>query len=77
MTTKPQPSAVPPAAAPVSCVVVKREEAIRLKMTPLGIAHRPSDFPVRFIEFCQQNDRYENVLPGSAFPVRQYIFDLE
>ncbi len=58
MTTKPKPSAVPPA-APVSTVVAEPEGTIRLKLAPLGIDHRADDFPARFIEFCQQNDLYE------------------
>ena len=32
---------------------------IRLKLAALGIDHRASDFPVQFIEFCEQNDLYE------------------
>ena len=35
------------------------EGTIRLKLAPLGIDHRAADFPVRFIEFCEQNDLYE------------------
>ena len=33
--------------------------AIVLRLSALGIDHRAADFPVRFIEFCEQNDLYE------------------
>ena len=58
MTTKPQPRAALPVAAPVSGVVAEPEGTIRLKLAPLGIDHLADDFPVRFIEFCEQNDLY-------------------
>ena len=30
-----------------------------MKLASLGIDHRAADFPVRFIEFCEQNNLYE------------------
>ncbi len=59
MTTKPQPSSAPPVTAPINSVVAEPAGTIRLKLAPLGIDHRGDDFPVRFIEFCEQNDRRE------------------
>ena len=40
-------------------LVAEPAGAIRLNLAPLGIDHRAADFPVRFIEFCEQNDLYE------------------
>lgn len=58
MTTKPKPIATP-AAGQADAGVTGPEGVIRLKLAPLGIDHQAADFPVRFIEFCEQNDLYE------------------
>ncbi len=58
MTTKPQPSSASPVTAPVNSVVAEPAGTIRLTLAPLGIDYRADDFPVRFIEFCKQNDWY-------------------
>ena len=55
-TAKPVTAAETP---PESQVVAEPQGTIRLKLAPLGIDHRADDFPVRFIEFCEQNDLYE------------------
>ena len=56
-------TAKPPAnqaATPVAKVVVAEPRGtIRLTLAALGIDHLAPDFPVRFIEFCEQNDLYE------------------
>ena len=59
MTTalKPVAEAVEPPEAVI--LAAEREGTIRLKLAPLGIDHWADDFPVRFIEFCEQNDLYE------------------
>ena len=59
MTTITKPIADAAENRPASSVVAEREGTIRLKLEPLGIDHRAADFPVRFIEFCEQNDFYE------------------
>ena len=59
VVTKPRPTA-PSLATPLAdAVVAEPEGAILLNLAPLGINHRAPDFPVRFIEFCEQNDLYE------------------
>lgn len=50
-TTKPKPAPDSTAIAPDGAVV--------LRLAALGIDHRAADFPMRFIEFCEQNDLYE------------------
>ena len=51
MTTKPKPTTDFTAIAP--------DGAIVLRLSALGVDHRASDFPERFITFCEQNDLYE------------------
>lgn len=59
MTTTAKPVTDSAASPPEeSGVVAEPEGTIRLKLAPLGIDHRAADFPVRFIEFCEQNDLY-------------------
>ena len=59
MTTAPKPidAAAPP--VPDDAGMAEPAGTIRLKLAALGIDHRASDFPVQFIEFCEQNDLYE------------------
>ena len=54
-------STTPAARTPqeTSVVVPQSAGTVRLKLAALGIDHRAPDFPVRFIEFCKQNDLYE------------------
>lgn len=59
MTTKPKPIATPAASDLADAGIAEPAGTIRLKLAPLGIDHRADDFPVRFIEFCEQNDLYE------------------
>ncbi len=59
MTTVAKPVADSAENPPAPSVVAEPEGTIRLKLAPLGIDHRAADFPVRFIEFCEQNDLYE------------------
>ena len=59
MTTKPKPIADPAGSVPDRSSIAEPEGTIRLKLAPLGIDHRTDDFPVRFIEFCEQNDLYD------------------
>ena len=57
MTTKPKPATESAAATAGSDV--ERTGAICLRLESLGIDHQADDFPAQFIEFCEQNDRYE------------------
>ena len=59
MTTAPKPIAAPAPSAPDDAGMAEPAGTIRLKLAALGIDHRAADFPARFIEFCEQNDRYE------------------
>ena len=59
MTTAPKPIAATDAPAPGAPGVTEPPGTIRLKLASLGVDHRASDFPARFIEFCEQNDLYE------------------
>ncbi len=59
MTTTATPLTDPAENPPASPVVAEPEGTIRLKLAALGIDHRAEDFPVRFIEFCAQNDLYD------------------
>ena len=59
MTTTAKPVANAAETSPASRAVAEPQETIRLKLAALGIDHRADDFPVRFIEFCEQNDLYE------------------
>ena len=59
MTTTPKPLAAPVSPAPDAAEIAEPAGTIRLKLAALGIDHRAPDFPARFIEFCEQNDRYE------------------
>ena len=59
MTTTAKPPARPAANPPASDIVAEPGGTIRLNLAPLGIDYRATDFPVRFIEFCEQNDLYE------------------
>ena len=52
MTTTVKPVSIAP-------VAIAPDGAIVLCLDALGIDHRADDFPARFIEFCEQNDRYE------------------
>lgn len=59
MTTILKPTASSLTGAEPDVIIAEPEGTIRLKLAPLGIDHRADDFPVRFIEFCEQNDLYE------------------
>ena len=59
MTTAPKPIAATDAPAPGAPGVTEPAGTIRLNLASLGVDHRASDFPARFIEFCEQNDLYE------------------
>ena len=61
MTTAPIPT--PETLTPVALAGVlnagERTGAICLRLDSLGVDHQADDFPARFIEFCEQNNRYE------------------
>lgn len=59
MTTTAKPVTEAAETPPASQVVAEPQGTIRLKLAALGIDHCADDFPVRFIEFCEQNDLYE------------------
>ena len=68
-----------------SSVVAEPNGTIRLKLAPLGIDHQADDFPVRFIEFCEQNDLYNMevnaqgellILPMTGFRGNRHEYNL-
>ena len=59
MTTTAKPVTDATETPPEPQLVAEPQGTIRLKLAPLGIDHRAADFPVRFIEFCEQNDLYQ------------------
>ena len=59
MTSAAKPLATQTETAPAAGVVAEPQGTIRLKLAALGVDHLAPDFPVRFIEFCEQNDLYE------------------
>ena len=59
VTAKPQLPAASASKVMADVVIAEPAGTIRLKLAALGIDHRAADFPVRFIEFCEQNDLYD------------------
>ena len=59
MTTALKPTADSLTGAEPDVIIAEPKGTIRLKLASLGIDHRAADFPVRFIEFCEQNNLYE------------------
>ena len=57
----PRPAPAPDVDAGISASAVDAEPkgAIRLRLAPLGVDFRATDFPSRFIDFCAANDLYE------------------
>ena len=85
MTTALQPVAAAVAAPEPPARVAEPAGSIRLNLAPLGIDHRAADFPVRFTEFCSQNDLYEMevnaagellILPMTGFQGNQHETNL-
>ena len=59
MTTALKPTADSLTGAEPDVIIAEPKGTIRLKLASLGIDLRAADFPVRFIEFCEQNNLYE------------------
>ena len=59
MTTALKPTDDSLTGAEPDVIIAEPKGTIRLKLASLGIDHRAADFPVQFIEFCEQNNLYE------------------